>query len=137
MTMLDEMVGTVVKNLVGGATQGGLMQQALSLVNNPETGGLAGLVQRFSNSGLDKVVSSWIGTGGNLPIEPQQVQQALGSQQINDLASRAGITPDAATRGLAEMLPQIIDKLTPDGNLPTNQMLEQGLSMLRQKFLGS
>jgi uncharacterized protein YidB (DUF937 family) len=81
-------------------------------------GGLTGLVSMFTQGGLGHLVSSWISTGQNLPISASQITQVLGSQQLNQLAAKAGLSPQAAGAGLAQLLPSLVDRLTPDGKLP-------------------
>ncbi|MGE3179373.1 MAG: YidB family protein [Vicinamibacterales bacterium] len=127
MDMMD-----VVKGLGGLAGSGGGQANAagalLALVNG-SGGGLGGLVQAFQKHGLGDLVASWIGTGQNLPISPEQIGKVLGSQQLSQFASQAGVPPEAAGATLASMLPALIDKLTPDGQLPARNELP-GLDVL-------
>jgi uncharacterized protein YidB (DUF937 family) len=67
---------------------------------------------------MGEQVQSWVGTGSNLPLAPEQLQQALGGDVLDGLARQAGVSPAEAGSGLAELLPQLIDRLTPDGQLP-------------------
>jgi uncharacterized protein YidB (DUF937 family) len=96
-------------------------------------GGLPGLIQAFQANGLGDVVSSWIGTGPNQPISASQIQSVLGSDAVKQLAARMGISPDAMSARLADVLPGAIDTLTPDGKLPEGGLLAQALSALRTK----
>jgi uncharacterized protein YidB (DUF937 family) len=89
-------------------------------------GGHTGLMKAFTDKGVGDVVSSWVGTGANLPISPQQVQQVLGSQRIQQLAQQNGVSPEAVTSALSQALPGLVDKLTPGGKLPDASSL-QGL----------
>jgi uncharacterized protein YidB (DUF937 family) len=114
-----------------------MLEHAMNLINNPATGGLAGLVETFKSKGLGEVMSSWIGTGENKSISPDQIKQALGSDKIQQIAAKVGISKDAASQHLSELLPQIIDKLTPDGKLPEAGKLGEALNMLKSKFLSS
>ncbi len=106
-----------VKGMIGGAGGGdaGLVSHAMDLVNNPETGGLQGLVQQFHEKGLGEAVNSWIGPGGNHPITADQIQQVLGQDRINAIASKFGMSADDASAKMAQLLPTIVDKLTPNG----------------------
>ncbi len=135
MGLLDEIAKVAGSKLLGGESQGGLMEQVLGLVNNPGTGGLQGLIQTFTSKGLGDAVSSWVGTGENQPVSGEQVTHALGSDKIQEIAQKLGISGSDASSGLAALLPQIVDKLTPDGKVPEGGMLEQGLSSLK-KLLG-
>ena len=85
---------------------------------NPETGGLASLVEQFRAKGLGQIVQSWVGTGANLPITPQQIQQVIGMEKISQIATRVGLDPVAVSQQLATILPQVINHLTPGGKLP-------------------
>jgi uncharacterized protein YidB (DUF937 family) len=93
-------------------------------------------VNTLRQLGLDDVVSSWISTGENKPISSEQVQNALGEGQINQMAQNMGVSRQEVSTGLAGLLPQLIDKLTPDGKLPESSVLDQGLELLKKRFLG-
>jgi uncharacterized protein YidB (DUF937 family) len=93
---------------------------------------VAGLVQSFHEKGLGEVASSWVGSGQNLPISADQIQQVLGSEQVRQLAAKAGISPDVAESSLAHLLPTLIDKLTPNGQAPQHSnLMEMGMSVLQ------
>ena len=115
MGFLDEVTKVVGDKFLGGASQGGLMEQVLGLINNPQTGGLGGLVEMFKGKGLGDAVSSWISTGENQPVSGDQITSALGSNTIQEISQKLGISGTDASNGLAALLPQLIDKLTPDG----------------------
>jgi uncharacterized protein YidB (DUF937 family) len=135
MGFLDEIVKAGASRLLGGSGQGGLMEQVLGLINNSETGGLTGLAETFKNKGLGDAMSSWIGTGENKPVSGEAIANTLGSDKIQEIASKLGISNAEASSGLAALLPQVIDKLTPDGKVPEGGLLEQGLNILKQKLL--
>ena len=112
----------------------GLGVAILQMLNN-QPGGLAGLVQSFHEKGVGDIVSSWVSTDQNLPISAQQIQTALGSEQVKQFAAEVGISPDVASSKLAESLPAVVDTLTPDGKIPeTANLLRQGLGFLTQKL---
>jgi hypothetical protein len=94
----------------GGGGAGGAGPQGL--------GGLGDLLAAFERNGMGEQVQSWVGTGSNLPLAPEQLQQALGGDVLDGLARQAGVSPAEAGSGLAELLPQLIDRLTPNGQLP-------------------
>jgi uncharacterized protein YidB (DUF937 family) len=104
------------------------------LLQSKELGGLDGLVQKFTKGGLGDIISSWVSTGANLPISPEQIQKGLGPTQISQLASQLGMSPDAVSKQLAKILPGVVDKLTPDGKVPTQDIIAQGLNMLKGKL---
>jgi uncharacterized protein YidB (DUF937 family) len=93
------------------------------MVNNPATGGLAGLVEKFQAGGLGDAVSSWVGTGHNLPISGDQIAAVLGSSQVQEIAQKLGIDPSVVSGQLAQMLPHVVDKLTPNGQVPESGSL--------------
>jgi uncharacterized protein YidB (DUF937 family) len=134
MGLLDNVMKAVGGQL-SGSNQGGLMEQVLDLINNPETGGLNGLIDKFKNKGLGDMVSSWISTGENQPVSGDQITNTLGAGKIRAIAQMLGIPDDEVSRNLAAMIPQVIDKLTPDGTVPEGSLLEKGLGILKHKFL--
>jgi uncharacterized protein YidB (DUF937 family) len=86
--------------------------------------GLGGLVDMFNQRGLGDVVGSWISTGKNLPISAEQIQAVLGSAQIKALATKAGIDPARAGEVIAQILPQLVDRATPNGQMPPGGILD-------------
>ena len=135
MSLLDGIAAVAGSLLSGSDKQKQLTSAALSRISDPATGGLLGLVNTLRQLGLDDVVSSWISTGENKPISPEQVQNALGEGQINQMAQNMGVSHQEVSTGLAGLLPQLIDKLTPDGKLPEGSVLDQRLELLK-RFLG-
>lgn len=134
MSLFDRVSG-IVGGLSGKSGEGpGLVTGVLDMLGKQGPGGLAGLIQTFQTKGLGDIVSSWISTGPNLPISPAQLQEALGSQSIRELAGRAGLPLDAVSAKLAEILPVAVDRLTPDGKIPDSGPLAQGLALLRGKL---
>lgn len=99
---------------------GGLVSAGLTaLISNvmEKHGGLQGIVNQFEQNGLGSVVQSWIGTGANQPIEPNQVQQALGNDTLEGIAAKAGVSVEEVKEQLAKLLPSAIDKMTPNGKV--------------------
>ena len=131
MGILDRVVGTVTEALSGGA-QSSLGKAALDLLGSQQVGGVQGLTALFQQKGLGKIVASWTSTGPNQAISADQIQQALGSDTITALAQKAGISPDQARQSLAQLLPSLVDKLTPNGQIPQGQDIAQaGLTALK------
>ena len=95
-----------------------LLSEVLGLVNS-HPGGLGGLVQSLRQGGLGEAVNSWIGTGQNLPVSADRLQSILGDQRVQALAARLGISPEDARAHLAQLLPAVIDHLTPNGQIPS------------------
>ena len=86
-------------------------------------GGLGGLLENFQKSGHGKVVNSWVGPGENQPVTPGQLGSVLGPDIIKALAQRSGLSEEDLTRQLSQVLPGVVDKLTPNGRLPTQAEL--------------
>ena len=82
-------------------------------------GGLGGLLNQFQQSGLGNIMKSWIGTGPNQPVSPNQVGSALGPNIIKVLAEKTGMSEQELTAQLSQILPGVVDKLTPNGRLPS------------------
>ena len=133
MGLLGSIAGQVLGSLSGGASgsNADLMGAIGALVSNPETGGLQGLISAFEQGGLSEVVASWVGTGQNLPISAEQLQAVLGSEQAQAIAQKLGIAPTDALHHLAQFLPQVVDKLTPDGTVPDSPGLDGLLGLLK------
>lgn len=116
MSLFDSVMGAVNNHV---QQQGGLGNVLGSLLaNNGELGGLNGLVEKFSQAGLGDAVNSWIGTGANQAISGDQLSGALGSDVVAKIASQLGLEPSQLSGQLAQMLPGLIDKLTPNGTAP-------------------
>lgn len=153
MGLLEELAGAVLggdRRQGGGADvspdqMGALARSVLEMLERPQgraggLGGLDGLAERFGQAGLGGAVDSWIGTGANQPISPEDLRRALGSDALSELARRAGLGGAGASSGggpdltalLAQILPVLIDRLTPQGRAPqSGSLLEIGLDMLR------
>ena len=132
MGFFDGIAKGVLDKISGGGAQNPLIETVMGLISNPETGGLQGVLETFKSKGFGEIISSWIGTGGNQAISKDQILEALGKDQIQKLAEKVGISQEEASGGLASLLPEIIDKLTPNGKLP-----EGGLSDLVTKMMKS
>lgn len=81
-------------------------------------GGLQGMVQEFEQKGLGGTIKSWVGMGENAPISTDQIHQVLGADTIKDLAAKTGMSPQELAAKLSAVLPQAVDKLTPNGTVP-------------------
>jgi len=104
MGMLDDVMGGLGKDAGGGIAD---------LLKGQ--GGLGGLMEKFGQNGLGDVAGSWIGKGANLNISPEQISQVLGSGPIADFARKLGVSPEQASETLAGLLPEAVDRLTPNG----------------------
>jgi uncharacterized protein YidB (DUF937 family) len=140
MGLLDQLAGQVLGSLGGGQGQGGqniqgmLLQAVISAVQN-QPGGLGGLLERLTQGGLGGHVASWVGSGENQPVSADQLGSAMGGQ-LGDLAAQLGLPQDQVAGHLAQMLPQIVNHLTPNGQVPApgEDVLSEGLSALSGLF---
>jgi len=131
---------------IGGLTQllasnPQVLAAAASLLSSKDasvggSGGLAGLVQAFQGSGLGDEVSSWIGAGPNQAVSGDQVAQALGPETLSQFATKAGINSADAGSVLAGLLPNVINQITPQGQVPEGDGLEGALGSLLSSFRG-
>jgi uncharacterized protein YidB (DUF937 family) len=102
--------------MIGGIVGAGMV----SVVNGilEKHGGLQGVVSEFEKNGLGPTVNSWVGTGANQPISPDQVHNVVGPELLQQLAEKSGISVQELAQKLAQVLPQTVDKLTPNGVIP-------------------
>jgi uncharacterized protein YidB (DUF937 family) len=113
-------LGDLLSGGLGGLLAGGAAGSILS-------GGLNDLLKQFQQSGHSDSVNSWVGTGPNKTISPNDLASALGSDKINALIAQTGMSRDDLLHGLSEYLPQVVDQLTPEGRLPTEQEVRRML----------
>jgi len=134
MSLFDQL-SSELSSALGGApgSHPGLLAHVLDLVNNPSTGGLTGLVKAFHDQGLGAIVASWIGTGPNQPITPDQISKVLGPERIQLIATKLGVAPETVSTQLATVLPGLINHLTPNGSVPSESALRQAVDALKPK----
>ncbi|NKI94506.1 YidB family protein [Rhizobacter sp. SG703] len=125
MGLLDSVVGMVTGQSdpmgQGGGNHAALIAAVVSMLNaNGSGGGLADLIARFEQGGLGSVIGSWVSTGHNLPISAEQLQSVLGSGQLAQVAEQLGLSHGEAAAQLSRVLPQVVDHLTPNGQLPAD-----------------
>jgi uncharacterized protein YidB (DUF937 family) len=102
--------------LLGGIVGAGMVSVVNSVIE--KHGGLQGVVSEFEKNGLGATVKSWVGTGPNQAISPDEVHRALGPDLLQQLSAKSGLSVQELTQKLAQVLPQAVDKLTPDGTIP-------------------
>jgi uncharacterized protein YidB (DUF937 family) len=109
--LLQMVLGMLAHNGQGGGTggAGGL-------------GGLGALLQQFQAAGLGEQVNSWVGTGQNLPVSAEQLQGAFGADQMSQMAEKMGLSTGDLGAQLSQMLPQVVDQLTPNGQMPSGDL---------------
>jgi uncharacterized protein YidB (DUF937 family) len=133
MGLLDDILKSALGGQSGASANqaGSLVQGVLDALDDPKVGGVSGLQQSFQRQGLGDVISSWIGTGSNRSITADQVTGTLGRERVDQIARSAGLSAAVAPAILASVLPALIDKLTPDGQVPQQAALAgRGKSIL-------
>ena len=139
MGMLDGLLGNVLSGMMTGGSNASaqqnnpLLQIALQILQ--QNGGVGGLVERFRQAGYGAQADSWVSTGQNMPINADVLQQVLGSGALRDIESQLGGASGSAAGDLASILPQIVDRMTPQGQVPSEQddPVAQALAMLKAK----
>lgn len=130
MGLLDQLAGQVLGSL-SDAKQGSnpLLDIATQLIQSQ--GGIEGLLAKLQSGGLGTQADSWVSTGQSLPVASEQISNALGADTLEQLAGNTGLNTNQLAGGLASMLPQLIDQLTPNGSTAgANDLLSQGLGAL-------
>ncbi|PKO46826.1 MAG: hypothetical protein CVU29_05015 [Betaproteobacteria bacterium HGW-Betaproteobacteria-22] len=116
MGLFDSLAGAVLSNV--GGDKGAMVQVAMDLFD--QNGGLPGVIEKFKAGGLAEQVASWVSTGENLPISAEQITQVLGSDAVAGIAAKLGMDAGEISGKIAEYLPQVINKMTPDGEVNAN-----------------
>jgi uncharacterized protein YidB (DUF937 family) len=134
------MLKDLLQSILGGGAKTpntDLLESGIKVLLDPNgpTGGLPGLLNIFKNKGLGSIMESWIGVGPNKKISPRQVKKGLGPDLLEQIAGSVGLSKGAASGQLAKYLPKIIDKLTPQGEIPKETTLaDKGLELLKGLF---
>ena len=135
MGLFDSILGTA----SGKNAQSGEADPLIAVLGGlpAQSGGLQGLANKFSQSGQGNAFQSWVGMGENQPVSNDQIQNVLGSEQVNAIATRMGVDPAIVSTFLAEYLPKIVDKLTPAGKIDPAADHQQGLAAMLPSLLQS
>jgi uncharacterized protein YidB (DUF937 family) len=110
--------------LMRGVASAGVLALVAKLVN--DHGGLEGMSNTLKEKGLAEAVHSWIGTGKNEAVTPQQMHSAFGTQKLEDLGRESGMTGDQVAGELSKTLPEVVNRLSPDGKLPAENPFAEG-----------
>ena len=121
-------LGSGLGGLIGLATSNPQLLQVITgmLSNTGGEGGLGGLIGKFQQAGLGDAMASWIGSGPNQHASADQISDALGRDSLSQIAAQLGLSPDAAAGQLSQMLPKVIDHLTPNGQMPAGGLGNSG-----------
>jgi uncharacterized protein YidB (DUF937 family) len=114
-----------------GGMLGGMMGGGQSSVSAPNMGGLGGILDAFQKGGLGHIADSWVSQGDNMPVTGDQVSEVFGNDKISEMASQLGMSHGDVSGGLAQILPQLVNHVTPNGQVPQDHnMLQDALSGL-------
>ncbi len=134
MGLLDQVAGQLLGGALGGGNAGGgggqgaLANLVMGLLKDPNA--VQGVVRMFQDKGLGHAAESWVGTGANQPVSAEQVTQAFGPDQIAQFAKQTGLGHGDVASGLASLLPQAINHLTPNGRVEGGGVFQQALGAL-------
>ena len=140
MGLLDGLLGSMMGGMAGQQPQaqggGQLVQLVLQLLQ--QNGGIEGLLAKMQQAGYGDQAQSWIGTGQNQPVPADVLAQILGQGQLSEIAQQLGMSREDAAGGFAQALPDVVDRMTPQGRIPedTNDLVAQTLAKLRQQSSG-
>jgi uncharacterized protein YidB (DUF937 family) len=118
MSLFDSLINETETKFNLGGKGGTLLSALLALVTNKSRGGFAGFLERFNRAGLGDTASSWVKDSANMPISNEQLESVLAHSELENIANQVGTNYETATSAAAFMMPQVVDRLTPNGVLP-------------------
>jgi len=135
MGLLDQ-VTQLAGGFLGNDQQSSVLKTLTGFISQQSGsgGGLTALIQGFEKNGLGQIITSWVSTGKNLPVNAEQIQKGLGSDVLQQIAAKTGLSPDQVSSHLTEVLPNLVDKLTPTGQVPEGNALNEMLTLLQSKL---
>jgi uncharacterized protein YidB (DUF937 family) len=140
MGLFDNLVAGAIEGMLGRADSRSLPSILSQVMAKTDFGSLGGLLAQLQQGGLDRQVASWLGNGANMPLSADQLRSALGDAQLGQLAGRSGLSLDALLGLLVQNLPDVIDRMSPNGHLdetaaPANETPGSGGSLAGQAGL--
>ena len=133
MGLLDDVAGIAGNILDGDGENSKLVNVVIQFLIN-KFGGLQGLIDNFKSNGMEDAVSSWIKTGPNKEITQDQLEKGLGKENVDEIAKQADMPRETVTEKLSEILPNLVDKLTPNAEIPDKNMLEKALLIFKRSL---
>ena len=137
---LDDLLGQVLgggaATRAGAGSMGGGLGDLLGQVlgGGAAAGGLGGLLEQLQRAGYGEQAGSWVGRGQNLPLPPDALEKIFGRGGLEQIAGQAGISPEEASRGLSELLPEVVDRVTPNGEVPDFDSLTSSVQDLARQM---
>ena len=137
MGLLGSIVAGAAGQMLGGGNKANLINMVLGMVQGQQGGGgLGALVQQFTQAGFGQQAQSWVSTGANLPISPDDMTKVFGQGQMQQFGQQMGGNSQEAASGLSSLLPEIINQLTPQGNVTEGSQFDGLLGVLKSRLLG-
>jgi len=130
MGLFDEVLSMAGSAMGQQSENAGALTAITGYINSPQVGGIAGLQKMFQQGGLGEVFSSWVSSGQNLPVSASELQNVLHSGALQEAAQKAGLDPNQLTGMMSSLLPHLVDKLTPNGQIPDAGALQSMLKGL-------
>ena len=115
-------LGDLIGQVLGGAGGGGA------------AGGLGGLLEQLRRAGFGEQANSWVGTGANKPIPPDAMTQIFGPEGIEQISRQSGLSEDEVSSGLSQLLPEVVDRMTPGGDVPDADALANSVDDLGRRL---
>jgi len=129
---LFDMIGSLLGKTEGSSTS---VPEALVAALGSHEGGLGGLIEKFESAGLGPAISAWVGSGANQPVSADALHGILGSDFVQQIAAKTGLPIEQLLPQIAEHLPQLVDGMTPNGQVPSgNSLVDAGLSFLKSRM---
>ena len=129
---LFDMIGSLLGKTEGSSTS---VPEALVAALGSHEGGLGGLIEKFESAGLGPAISAWVGSGANQPVSADALHGILGSDLVQQIAAKTGLPIEQLLPQIAEHLPQLVDGMTPNGQVPSgNSLVDAGLSFLKSRM---
>jgi len=129
---LFDMIGSLLGKTEGSSTS---VPEALVAALGSHEGGLGGLIEKFESAGLGPAISAWVGSGANQPVSADALHGILGGDLVQQIAAKTGLPIEQLLPQIAEHLPQLVDGMTPNGQVPSgNSLVDAGLSFLKSRM---
>ncbi len=139
MGLLDSLIGSAVSQMLGGGNKANLINLVLGMLQGGQQGGQAGgglgsIIEQFTRAGFGQQAQSWVGTGANMPISPEDLMKVFGQGQMQQWGQQLGLDSQQTAGSLSSVLPEIINQLTPKGQVSQGNEFDSLLNSLRGRL---
>jgi uncharacterized protein YidB (DUF937 family) len=129
---MNNILGGILGEVLKGVLNGNVNQQQQSqlpdvfgqILKNTDLGSIGGLLKQLQEGGLERQIGSWLGNGQNLPVTPTQIKEALGNEQVKQIAKQLGLPVDEALKKMSEFFPEAVNQASPNGELKPDHKAE-------------